>query len=219
MLRVIAGDEHVEAVLDEALGFFKDAGKRLPLVDRIDEQHPRAGVVGKWVYAREARRLLEFEALRDRARDIKNHTLAHLDFYLEQFEAKVVENGGHVHWASTPEEAREAVIGILRASGARHVTKGKSMAGEETGLNEALAEAGMERLETDLGEYIIQLADEPPSHIIAPAIHVVQDQISEAFYAAHKAYPPERPLTEPRQLLDPQLQLQDWHCYLDFYIL
>ena len=103
----------------------------------------------------------EWEAIRAAAREIKEHTLAHLDYYLEQFESQVVANGGQVHWASTPEEAQAIVIDILRNANAKKVTKGKSMAGEETGINEALANAGIERLETDLGEYIIQLADEP----------------------------------------------------------
>ena len=127
----------------------------------------------------------EWEAIRAAAREIKEHTLAHLDYYLEQFESQVVANGGQVHWASTPEEAQAIVIDILRNANAKQVTKGKSMAGEETGINEALANAGIERLETDLGEYIIQLADEPPSHIIAPAIHKTKDQITELFHKHH----------------------------------
>ena len=112
-----------------------------------------------------------FQSLRRTARDIKEHTLQHLDHYLERFESRVREHGGHVHWASSPAEAREIVIGICRAAGAKRVTKGKSMVSEEIALNDALEAAGLEAIETDLGEYIIQLADEPPSHIIAPAIH------------------------------------------------
>ncbi|MBV9568613.1 MAG: lactate utilization protein, partial [Hyphomicrobiales bacterium] len=105
-------------------------------------------------------KLPEFEALRETARDIKDHSLAHLDLYLERYEAKVMEAGGHVHYARTAEEARAAIIEICRRLGAKTVTKGKSMIGEEIGLNEALENAGVKPVETDLGEYIIQLRGE-----------------------------------------------------------
>ena len=132
--------------------------------------------------------LPEFQALRRTAREIKEHTLHHLDYYLERFEARVQEHGGHVHWASTPAEARTIVVDICRAVGATRVTKGKSMVAEEIALNDALEEAGFEAIETDLGEYIIQLANEPPSHIIVPAIHKTKDQISDLFHAHHAQY-------------------------------
>ena len=106
--------------------------------------------------------LPEFEQLRAAAREIKEHTLAHLDYYLERFEARVLANGGHVHWARTSEEARELVVGLCKRAGARRITKGKSMVGEEVAINEALEHAGFEVIETDLGEYVIQLAKEPP---------------------------------------------------------
>ena len=132
--------------------------------------------------------LPEFQALRRTAREIKEHTLQHLDYYLERFEARVLAHGGRVHWASTPAEARAVVIDICRAAGAKRVTKGKSMVAEEIGLNDALEGAGFEVIETDLGEYIIQLANEPPSHIIVPAIHKTKDQISDLFHAHHAKY-------------------------------
>ena len=132
--------------------------------------------------------LPEFQALRRVAREIKEHTLHHLDWYLERFEARVQEHGGHVHWASTPAEAQAIVLDICRAAGAKRVTKGKSMVAEEIGLNDALEGAGFEVIETDLGEYIIQLANEPPSHIIVPAIHKTKDQISDLFHAHHAKY-------------------------------
>ena len=132
--------------------------------------------------------LPEFQALRRVAREIKEHTLQHLDYYLERFEARVREHGGHVHWASTPAEARAIVVDICRAAGAKRVTKGKSMVAEEIGLNDSLEDAGFEVIETDLGEYIIQLANEPPSHIIVPAIHKTKDQISDLFHAHHAKY-------------------------------
>jgi L-lactate dehydrogenase complex protein LldF len=146
--------------------------------------------------------LPEFEALRDAAKDIKNHTLAHLDAYLEIYEANVVKSGGHVHWARTANEACETVLAICRDAGASVVTKGKSMVAEEIGLNAHLDNNGIERVETDLGEYIIQLRNEPPSHIIVPAVHVTKDQIADTFRAAHEGLDPARPLTESRDITD-----------------
>jgi L-lactate dehydrogenase complex protein LldF len=147
-------------------------------------------------------RLPEFAALRDVGREIKEHTLAHLDFYLELYEQNVVAAGGEVHWARTPQEARDAVLKICRAAGAKLVTKGKSMIAEEIGLNEFLEEHDITPVETDLGEYIIQLRHEPPSHLIAPAMHLVKEQVADTFRGAHRALDPDRPLTEPRQLCD-----------------
>src|SRR5262252_7209094 len=126
-------------------------------------------------------RLPEFEALREAGRSIKDHALRYMDFYLELYESQVIASGGAVHWASTAAEARSAVLEICRAAGARTVTKGKSMVAEEIGLNEFLAANGITPVETDLGEYIIQLRHEPPSHIIAPAIHLIKEQVAETF--------------------------------------
>jgi L-lactate dehydrogenase complex protein LldF len=147
-------------------------------------------------------RLPEFEALREAGRAIKDHTIEHLDFYLEYYESKVIASGGKVHWARTPEEACAAVLQICRSVGAKTVTKGKSMVAEEVGLNEFLEATGITPVETDLGEYIIQLRHEPPSHIIAPAIHLIKEQVAETFRAEHHAFDPGRPLNEPRQMCD-----------------
>ena len=146
----------------------------------------RTGFIDRRLAVVEA--LPEYQALRRTAREIKEHTLHHLDFYLEQFEARVHEHGGQVHWASTPAEAQAIVVDICRAAGAKRVTKGKSMVGEEIALNDALEAAGFEAIETDLGEYIVQLANEPPSHIIVPAIHKTKDQIADLFHAHHAKY-------------------------------
>ncbi|TAL83289.1 MAG: iron-sulfur cluster-binding protein [Beijerinckiaceae bacterium] len=148
-----------------------------------------------------AARLPEFEALRDSARDIKAHTLGLLDLYLEAYEKKVIEAGGTVHWARTGEEANSIIIEICKRHGAKTVTKGKSMVAEETGLNDALAAQGISPVETDLGEYLIQLRHEMPSHIIAPAVHLTRDQIEADFRRNHADLPPERDLTEPTALL------------------
>src|SRR5690349_2487134 len=130
-------------------------------------------------------RLPEFEALREEGKRIKNHVLENLDFYLETFERNAIANGGKVHWCRTPEEARQAILAICRSHGAKTVSKGKTMIGEEIGLNEFLEGEGIVPVETDLGEYIIQLRHEPPSHIIAPAIHVLKEQVTEAFLRTH----------------------------------
>ncbi len=152
-------------------------------------------------------RLPEFEALREEGRRIKNHTLEHLDFYLEAFEQKVTQNGGEVHWARSPAEARETILRICRTVDARTVTKGKSMIAEEIALNDFLAANAITPIETDLGEYIIQLRHEPPSHIIAPAIHLLKKQVADAFRATHTELDPARPLEEPRALCDEARQI------------
>ena len=159
----------------------------------------RKGFPGK--RAKAIARLPEFDALRDAGRDIKNHTLAHLDHYLERFEARVTENGGHVHWARDAAEARETILAICRDAGARAVTKGKSMVSEEIGLNDHLEANGIQPIETDLGEYIIQLRGEHPSHIIAPAIHLNKEQVADAFLAHHGQYGKTRRLETPPEML------------------
>src|SRR5215208_948941 len=158
-----------------------------------------SGFIGK--RAKAAAKLPEFEALRDSARDIKDHVLSHLDLYLEAYESKVVEAGGKVHWALTAEDARAIILDICRKAGARTVTKGKSMIAEEIGLNAWLEGAGITPVETDLGEYIIQLRGELPSHIIAPSVHVTAAQIEQDFRRVHKTLDPGRDLSEPVKLL------------------
>jgi len=145
--------------------------------------------------------LPEFEALRDAARDIREHVLAHLDLYLERFEAKVIANGGKVHWCATAEDARATILAICRDADAKTVTKGKTMIGEEIAINDHLSANGIEPVETDLGEYIIQLRGETPSHLIAPAIHVTKDQVSDTFREHHRDLDPARSLEEPATLL------------------
>lgn len=130
-------------------------------------------------------RLPEFEQLRDKARAVKRHVMANLDTYLQEFEEKVQASGGRVHWASTPQQARETILSVCRRVGAKTVTKGKSMVSEEIGLNDFLAGQGIEPVETDLGEYILQLRNEAPSHIVAPAMHLSQSQIRETFVDTH----------------------------------
>ncbi len=161
--------------------------------------HVPRGFVKKRQDAADA--LPEFERLRDQGRDIKNHVLDHLDLYLEAFEEKVVEAGGHVHWATTAEEARNLVVRLCLDREAETVTKGKSMISEEIGLNAGLEQVGIEPVETDLGEYIIQLRGETPSHLIAPAVHLNKDQIEADFRRVHTELPEERNLHEPASLV------------------
>ncbi|WP_333834338.1 LutB/LldF family L-lactate oxidation iron-sulfur protein [Rubrimonas sp.] len=154
----------------------------------------RHGFVGKRAKAKAE--LPEFDALRDAARDMKDHVLAHLDLYLEAYEAKVIESGGHVHWAEGAEDANAIILDICRKAGAKTVNKGKSMVSEEIGVNDALAAAGIDPVETDLGEYIIQLRGETPSHIIAPAVHVTVPEVDALFRKTHAHLPVDRDLSE-----------------------
>ena len=157
-----------------------------------------------------ADRMPEFDQLRDQAREIKNHVLANLDQYLETYEARVKEHGGEVHWCRDAEEARARILKICKAADAKTVTKSKSMIGEEIAINGYLEANGIAPIETDLGEYIIQLRNEPPSHIIAPAIHVSKDQVEAAFRRVHTDLPDDRNLEEPESLLqEARGQLRD----------
>ena len=122
-----------------------------------------------------------WEALRERARQIKQDTREQLDRYLVEFERQVVAHGGQVHWAATAEEARGHVQRIVAAHGITRAVKSKSMVSEEVHLNDFLAHAGVVPVETDLGEYIIQLAGERPSHIIAPALHKSRGDVARLF--------------------------------------
>jgi L-lactate dehydrogenase complex protein LldF len=158
-----------------------------------------SGFVGKRAAARAA--LPEFDAIRDQAKAIKDHTLANLDLYLERYEAKVVESGGVVHWAETAEDMRRIVLDICRRVGAKQVNKGKTMIAEEVGLNPFLEDQGLTLVETDLGEYIIQLRGETPSHIIAPAIHVTVPEVDALFRRTHTHLPPDRDLSDLATML------------------
>jgi L-lactate dehydrogenase complex protein LldF len=119
------------------------------------------------------------DLIRERARQIKDQTLAELDKHLATLERSVVARGGQVHWADDGAEACRIVVELLRQRQAKRVVKSKSMTSEEIHLNHALETEGVEATETDLGEYIIQIAKHRPSHIVAPAIHLSAEQIAE----------------------------------------
>jgi len=125
--------------------------------------------------------LPNWEDLRSEARAIKDEVLSHLDHYLEEFAGNAESRGAMIHWARDAAEANAIICALAIARKTQTVVKSKSMTTEETHLNDALEAAGMQVVETDLGEYIIQLAGEPPSHIIAPAIHKTRGQIAELF--------------------------------------
>ena len=122
-----------------------------------------------------------WETYRERAREIKKEAIDHLDIYLERFAAKVEENGGQVHWAPDAEEANRIVVEIAQQAGINEVVKAKTMLGEEIELNQALERNGIRPVETDLGEFIIQLAGERPSHIVGPAMHKTRGEVAQLF--------------------------------------
>ena len=166
-------------------------------------QRALGGIPGSLVAQRRNayERLPEFEALRDVGRDIRDHALANLDLYLEIYEKRATAAGARVHWASDANEARDIILGICKAADAKLVTKGKSMVSEEIALNAHLERAGMEVVETDLGEYILQIRHEAPSHIIAPAIHLTQDQVEADFRRLHTDLPKSRALPDASSMV------------------
>ncbi len=129
-----------------------------------------------------AAQVQRWEELRDVASAIKAHTMSRLDEYLVQFEQAAERNGARVHWADDAEAHNGIVSGILRERGVRRIVKSKSMLTEECGLNHELERQGIEVVDTDLGERIVQLAKEPPSHIVMPAIHKRRGEIDALFH-------------------------------------
>jgi L-lactate dehydrogenase complex protein LldF len=123
----------------------------------------------------------DWQALRTSAAAIKDDVLAHLDLYLLEFESRCNAAGGHVHWAPDGAEARRIIVELLRKENAKEVIKIKTMTSAEVELNGTMAEAGIQPIETDLAELILQLGDDQPSHIVAPALHVNRSQVREIF--------------------------------------
>lgn len=132
--------------------------------------------------------LSDWDQLRDAGRQIKDHTLRHLDRYLLQLEQAVTDAGGTVHWAADAAEANRIVTDLVKATGESEVVKVKSMATQEIGLNEALAAEGITAYETDLAELIVQLGDDRPSHILVPAIHRNRAEIRSIFTSEMAAW-------------------------------
>ncbi|MTW09454.1 iron-sulfur cluster-binding protein [Pseudoduganella eburnea] len=134
----------------------------------------------------------ELEQLRDLGEAIRQHALANLPDLLVQFEAKLQALGVHVHWAATADEANAIIHGIAQRRRARSIVKGKSMASEEVELNHYMSERGISCVESDMGEYIVQLAEEKPSHIVMPALHKTRADIGALF----ERHLPDTPYTE-----------------------
>lgn len=143
----------------------------------------------------------EFESLREVGRDIRTRTFSDLETYLVAFEKNAARAGSQVHWAETGRDACVIATRICREAGARLIVKGKSMVSEEIGLNAYLESSGYEVVETDLGEYLLQLRDETPSHIIAPAIHLNEKTARDTFLKAHDTLDPNRDLETPESIV------------------
>ncbi|MFW6170832.1 MAG: lactate utilization protein B [Planctomycetota bacterium] len=141
----------------------------------------------------------EWETLREVAKQIKQHTLSRLGSYLEQFEEQAGKRGIRVHWARTAEDHNRIVLDLLQQHGVRRVVKSKSMLTEECHLNPYLEKHGLEVVDTDLGERIVQLRKEPPSHIVLPAIHIKKEEVGETF---HEYLSTKAGMTDPTYLTE-----------------
>jgi L-lactate dehydrogenase complex protein LldF len=160
---------------------FPDAARKAVADSQLRRNLTHATTAIRVKRARVIGELADFAQLRQAAKAIKDHTLAHLDTYLERFEQNVTQAGGHVHWARDAAEANAIVARLIRETGADKAVKVKSMATQETGLNEALEAGGITAIETDLAELIVQLGNDRPSHILVPAIHKNRAEIGELF--------------------------------------
>ncbi|MCX5208907.1 LutB/LldF family L-lactate oxidation iron-sulfur protein [Kitasatospora sp. NBC_00240] len=179
--RIALGDTRLRANLKRATATIRD--KRVAVASELDD----------------------WEDLRDAAAAIKNRTARHLDHYLVRLEESVTAAGGTVHWACDAAEANRIVTALVQATGEREVVKVKSMATQEIGLNEHLADAGITAYETDLAELIVQLGDDRPSHILVPAIHKNRTEIRDLFTAEMGRWgqpAPENLGDDPRELAE-----------------
>jgi L-lactate dehydrogenase complex protein LldF len=151
--------------------------------------------LGKYEVARDAKRAAfqNWQGARQMAAETKWEAINHLDQHLESFVAKLEARGTKVHWASTGEQAREIILGIIKQKNARSIIKSKAMTAEEIHLNDALEKAGHEVVESDLGEFIVQLRREPPYHIVFPAMHLTRGEISELFQRKLGSAPTDSP--------------------------
>lgn len=155
----------------------------------------------------------EWELLRETASAIKQHTQSCLADYLEQFEANAIRNGAIVHWAADAHEHNEIVLSILQKHKVRRLVKSKSMLTEECHLNPWLEEHGIEVIDTDLGERIVQLRQEPPSHIVLPAIHIKKEEVGECF---HEHLGTEKGASDPKYLTEAaRNHLRECFCTAD----
>lgn len=151
--------------------------------------------LGKYEVARDTRKAAfqDWQAARQAAAETKWQAINHLDQHLESLVAKLESRGTKVHWASTGEQARQIILDIIRAKNARCIIKSKAMTSEEIHLNDAMEKAGYEVVESDLGEFIVQLRHEPPYHIVFPAMHLTRDEISDLFQRELGSAPTDNP--------------------------
>lgn len=157
---------HIKAVLDDRK---LQRNLRTTLANSLHSRQAAVDEVENW------------QELRTYARQVKLHTLARLHDYLSQLEENITANGGRVIWANSAGDAVQAVLEIAHARNVGSVVKSKTMLGEEIELNPALEKAGIEAVETDLGEYIVQLCNEPPFHIVTPAFHKSKEEVAQLF--------------------------------------
>lgn len=151
--------------------------------------------LGKYEVQRDKRKAAfrSWESARQLAAETKWEAINHLDRYLDEFSRKLEARGTRVHWASTAEQARAIILGIIGEKKPRSIIKSKAMTAEEIHLNEALEHAGYEVVESDLGEFIVQLRKEPPYHIVFPAMHLTRDEISDLFQRELGSAPTDNP--------------------------
>jgi L-lactate dehydrogenase complex protein LldF len=135
----------------------------------------------------------DWQSARQAAAETKWEAINHLDSYLEEFTTKLAARGAKIHWASNGSQAREIILGIIRGKNARSIVKSKAMTAEEIHLNEALEEAGFQVVESDLGEFIVQLRKEAPYHIVFPAMHLTRGEISDLFRRELGSEPTQNP--------------------------
>jgi L-lactate dehydrogenase complex protein LldF len=189
---------------------FKHDARRLS----ADLRHRRIiqTAMGKYEVGRDQRKAAfqNWEGARQLAADTKWEVINHLDRYLEEFVRNLEARGTKVHWASTAQQAREAILGILRDKQAKVIVKSKAMTSEEIHLNQAMEQAGYEVVESDLGEFIVQLREEPPYHIVFPAMHLTRDEIKDVFerklHDAPSSDPEELTMVARRVLREKYLQ-------------
>jgi L-lactate dehydrogenase complex protein LldF len=172
--------------------FQKDARR---VAANLDHRHTIQTAMGKYETVRDQRKawFQDWEGARQLAAETKWHAASHLDKHLEQFTRLMEARGTKVHWASTAQQARDIILGILKDKQARSVVKSKAMTSEEIHLNEAMEKAGYRVVESDLGEFIVQLREEAPYHIVFPAMHLKRGEIQEVFRRKLNEAPPDDP--------------------------
>lgn len=170
-------EQHSDTFLANASKALKNSGQA--------ERRDKIGFLAPKIRAAAIHSFDGFDELRQHVKEVRQHSLNNLDYYLSQFEKEAVQNGNQVHFARDSVEFNSLILDICQQHDARRIAKGKSMVTEETGLNSFLQGAGLDVRETDLGEYIVQQAGETPSHIVRPALHKSANDIRELFQQKH----------------------------------